>query len=85
MWFQRVDKTDAQGIQGDSVPCVDKGIAGALIMVKVQKLPNGQLVITIPKQIALLKNWGKSTILTFQDLDKDSIIIRLSKEKNVKK
>ena len=81
----RVDKTDAQGIQGDSVPCVDKGIAGALIMVKVQKLPNGQLVITIPKQIALLKNWGKSTILTFQDLDKDSIIIRLSKEKNVKK
>jgi len=85
LWFQRVDKTDAQGIQGDSVPCVDKGIAGALIMVKVQKLPNGQLVITIPKQIALLKNWGKSTILTFQDLDKDSIIIRLSKEKNVKK
>ena len=83
--MHRVDKTGAQGIQWDSVPCVDKGIAGALIMVKVQKLPNGQLVITIPKQIALLKNWGKSTILTFQDLDKDSIIIRLSKEKNVKK
>ena len=26
--MHRVDKTGAQGVQGDSVPCVDKGNAG---------------------------------------------------------
>ncbi|HLC62842.1 MAG TPA: hypothetical protein VJJ21_00825 [Candidatus Nanoarchaeia archaeon] len=54
-------------------------------MVKIQKLPNGQLVITIPKQIALLKQLDKGSIITFQDLDKDSIIIKISREKNGKK
>ena len=48
-------------------------------MVKIQKLPNGQLVITIPKQIALLKGWGKGTKIIFQDQDKDSIIIKVEK------
>ena len=52
-------------------------------MVKVQKLPNGQLVITLPKQIALLKGWDKGTKISFKDLDKNSIIIKV--EKNGKK
>jgi len=45
-------------------------------MVKVQKLPNGQLVITIPKQIALLKGWGKGTQIQFLDNDKASVVIK---------
>ncbi len=53
-------------------------------MVKIQKLPNGQLVITIPKQIALLKQLDKGAIISFQDLDKDSIIIKISREENKK-
>ncbi|HLC62955.1 MAG TPA: hypothetical protein VJJ21_01420 [Candidatus Nanoarchaeia archaeon] len=54
-------------------------------MVKIQKLPNGQLVITLPKQIALLKQLDKGTIISFQDLDKDSIILKIARENYVKK
>ena len=54
-------------------------------MVKIQKLPNGQLVITIPKQIALLKQLDKGAIISFQDVDKDSMLIKIAREKNVKK
>jgi len=56
-----------------------------LVMVKIQKLPNGQLVITLPKQIALLKQLDKGTIISFQDLDKDSIILKIARENYVKK
>ena len=62
--------------------CVPKK---GLVMVKIQKLPNGQLVITLPKQIALLKQLDKGTIISFQDLDKDSIILKIARENYVKK
>jgi len=54
-------------------------------MVKIQKLPNGQLVITIPKQIALLKQLDKGSIISFEDLDRNAIIIKIVREKNGKK
>ena len=54
-------------------------------MVKIQKLPNGQLVITIPKQIALLKQLDKGSIISFQDVDKDSMLIKIARGENVKK
>ena len=44
-------------------------------MIKVQRLPNGQLVITIPKKLAELKNWDKGTILIFKDRDLNSLIL----------
>ncbi|MFH1849446.1 MAG: hypothetical protein ABH879_04640 [archaeon] len=44
-------------------------------MVKIQKLPNGQLVITVPKQLAILKGWDKGTIVVFKDHSKKSFII----------
>ncbi len=34
-------------------------------MVKIQKLPNGQLVITIPKQLAAYEGLGKGDELEF--------------------
>ena len=49
-------------------------------MVKIQRLPNGQLVVTIPKRLAELKNWGKGTEITFRDHSQDSFIIIASKE-----
>ena len=50
-------------------------------MVKIQKLPNGQLVITVPKRLAELKGWDKGTDLVFRDHSKDSFIIMVKKEK----
>ncbi len=44
-------------------------------MVKLQKLPNGQLVLTIPKQLAQLKGWDKGITITFKEHDKNSFII----------
>ena len=49
-------------------------------MIKVQKLPNGQLIITIPKKLAELKNWDKGTILVFKDRDLNSLIIEKKEE-----
>ncbi len=49
-------------------------------MIKVQKLPNGQLVITIPKRLAELKNWDKGTILVFKDRDLNSLILEKKEE-----
>ena len=49
-------------------------------MIKVQKLPNGQLIITIPKKLAELKNWDKGTILAFKDRDLNSLIIEKKEE-----
>ena len=49
-------------------------------MVKIQKLPNGQLVITIPKRLAELKGWDKGINLVFKDHTKDSFILMIKKE-----
>jgi len=49
-------------------------------LIKVQKLPNGQLIITIPKKLAELKNWDKGTILVFKDRDLNSLIIEKKEE-----
>lgn len=46
-----------------------------MVKVKIQRLPNGQLVITIPKKLAELKGWGKGTIVLFKDHSLDSFII----------
>lgn len=54
-------------------------------MIKIQKLPNGQLVITIPKKLAELKNWDKGTILIFKDRDLNSLILEKVEESNEKK
>ena len=49
-------------------------------MVKIQQLPNGQYVITLPKQLAILKGWEKGTEIVFKDHTKNSFVI----EKKVK-
>lgn len=48
-------------------------------MVKIQKLPNGQLVITIPKRLAELVNWDKGTEISFKINTKDSFVIERKK------
>lgn len=53
-------------------------------MVKLQKLPNGQLVLTIPKQLAALKGWDKGIIITFKEHDKNSFIIEAISRNNKK-
>ena len=50
-------------------------------MIKIQRLPNGQLVITIPKKLAELKGWDKGTVLSFMDNDKNSLILVKKEEK----
>ena len=44
-------------------------------MVKIQKLPNGQLVLTIPKQLAQLKGWDKGTTIVFKEHSPNSFVI----------
>ena len=53
-------------------------------MIKIQRLPNGQLVITIPKKLAELKNWDKGTILIFKDRDLNSLILEKMEASNDK-
>lgn len=53
-------------------------------MVRIQKLPNGQLVITIPKRLAELKNWGKGTDIEFKEHSKNSFIIQIKQEESKK-
>ncbi|MBI2136629.1 hypothetical protein HYU06_06170 [Candidatus Woesearchaeota archaeon] len=53
-------------------------------MVKLQKLPNGQLVLTIPKQLAALKGWDKGIIITFKEHDKNSFVIEAISRNNKK-
>lgn len=48
-------------------------------MVKVQKLPNGQLVITIPKLLAEYKGLKRGTELIVSDFEKDSFILKIVK------
>ena len=44
-------------------------------MVKVQKLPNGQLVITIPKKIAEYEGIKKGTKIDFKK-NKEGILLK---------
>lgn len=53
-----------------------------MLKVIVQKLPNNQLVLTIPKDLAEIKGWDKGTVLSFKNHDQNSVL--LIKE-NVKK
>lgn len=49
-------------------------------MVKIQRLPNGQLVITIPKRLAELKGWDKGTRLLFKDHSPESFILAVDRK-----
>lgn len=49
-------------------------------MVKVQKTPNEQLILTIPKKIAEFKNIDKGTELIFREHTKNSLIIEIVKK-----
>ncbi len=51
-------------------------------MFKVQKLPNGQLVLTLPKQLAEYKGWDKGTELIFKDHSPDSFVLESKIKKN---
>ena len=44
-------------------------------MVKIQRLPNGQLVLTLPKQLAQYKGWDKGTEVVFKDHSPTSFIL----------
>ncbi len=52
-------------------------------MVKIQKLPSGQLVITIPKKIAEYEGLDKGMELDFKKHEK-GFLLELSKKKNEK-
>lgn len=47
-------------------------------MVKIQKLPSGQLVITIPKRLAEYEGLNKGTELEFKK-HKDGFILEIKK------
>ncbi|MBS3144834.1 Ig-like domain-containing protein [Candidatus Woesearchaeota archaeon] len=49
-------------------------------MVKIQKLSNGQLILTLPKKIAEFKNWDNGTEVLFKEHTKDSLIIQERKD-----
>ena len=49
-------------------------------MVKIQKLPNGQLVLTIPKRIAEYEGLEKGVELEFKK-HKDGFILRIIKDR----
>jgi hypothetical protein len=51
-------------------------------MVKIQRLPNGQLVITVPKRLAELKGWDKGTNLVFKENDINSFVLRANVKDN---
>jgi hypothetical protein len=53
-------------------------------MVKLQKLPNGQLVLTLPKQLAQLKGWDKGTKLIFKDHSQNSFILEAISQDEIK-
>jgi len=48
-------------------------------MVKIQKLPSGQLVITIPKRLAEYEGLEKGMELSFKK-HKDGFILEIKKE-----
>lgn len=49
-------------------------------MIKVQKTPNNQLIVTIPKKIAEFKNIDKGTKIIFKEHTKNSLIMEIIKE-----
>ena len=53
-------------------------------MVKIQKLPNGQYVITLPKQLVMLKEWAKGTEIVFKEHTKNSFVIEKKGDNNEK-
>ena len=53
-------------------------------MVKIQKLPNGQLILTIPKRIAEYEKLEKGMELTFEKHE-DGFILKIKKEEGKKK
>jgi len=54
-------------------------------MVKVQKTPNDQLVLTIPKKLAEFKGIDKGTELVFKEHGKNSFILEIVKKRGKKK
>ncbi len=52
-------------------------------MVTVQKTPNNQLILTIPKKLAEFKNIDKGTEIIFREHTKNTLIIEIvTKKKN---
>jgi len=49
-------------------------------MVKIQQLPNGQLILTVPKKLAEFKGWKKGVIVRFKDHSPNSFIIEATEE-----
>ncbi len=49
-------------------------------MVKLQQLPNGQLILTVPKKLAEFKGWKKGTIVRFREHERNSFIIEAEVE-----
>ncbi len=54
-------------------------------MVKIQQLPNGQLILTVPKKLAEFKGWKKGTIVRFKDHSQASFIIEAITEEEAKR
>jgi bifunctional DNA-binding transcriptional regulator/antitoxin component of YhaV-PrlF toxin-antitoxin module len=53
-------------------------------LVKIQKLPNGQLVITIPKRIAEYEGLDKGVELEFKKHEK-GFVLEVKKKQGVKR
>ncbi len=49
-------------------------------MVKIQQLPNGQLILTVPKKLAEFKGWKKGQVIRFKDHSPSSFIIEATEE-----
>jgi antitoxin component of MazEF toxin-antitoxin module len=52
-----------------------------LIMVKVQKTTNNQLILTLPKMLADFKGIDKGTEVTFKEHTKNTIILEIVRKK----
>lgn len=50
-------------------------------MVKIQQLPNGQLVLTIPKRLAELKGWEKGMVIQFSEHSEHGFVIKKEEKK----
>jgi hypothetical protein len=46
-------------------------------MVKIQRLPNGQLILTLPKKLAEFKGWKKGMKVSFKEHGPDSFILQV--------
>lgn len=52
--------------------------------IKIQGLPNGQLVLTLPKDLAEYLGWSKGNDVIFNLFNEDSIIIKKFIKKKTK-